>query len=189
LPALGIALIAPALLIVPVAPVAASTAQTGCVDSPLMEMNSSGVAGSARVCTTSSGVHAEVDASNLSSGNAYTAWFVYFDQPAACASVPCEPPDVLGDDPTGVLGRMDSLVAEPSGSGALAGDVHGLRLSSGSEVHLAIFGHGPANTDDNRLLARQLLTPEEPVLGAPGLGAPAASNHGAPVAVAVFQIP
>jgi hypothetical protein len=173
----------------PVAPAAASTAQPGCVDSPLIEMNSSGVAGSARVCTSSSGVHAEVDVSNLATGQAYTAWFVYFDQPTTCASTPCMPPDAIGDDPAGVLGRMDSLVADPSGTGALSGDVRGLRLSSGSEVQLPIFGHGPANTDDNRLLARQLLTPEDPMLGAPGLGVPATSNHGAPVAVAVIQIP
>jgi hypothetical protein len=48
-----------------------------------------------------------------------------------------------------------------------------------------MFEHGSASTSDNRFLARQLLTPQLPVLGPPGLGAPADGNVGHPVALAV----
>jgi hypothetical protein len=134
-------------------------------------------------------VRAEIYTNNLEAGEVYTAWFVYFDRADACNPRPCSPADAIGDNPLGVLGRMDSLIADASGSAAFTGEVRGLKLSSGSEVHLPVFGHGPANADDNRLLARQLLTPEAPMLGAPGLGVPAATNRGGPVAEATFAIP
>jgi hypothetical protein len=168
---------------------APAAAQTGCLDEPLLEMGNSGVAGTAQLCLSDAGVRAQVDTRNLAPGDAYTAWFVYFDQPTTCMGASCAPPDVVGDDPPGVLGRMDSLVADGMGVGDFSGRFRGLRVSSGAEVHLPIFGHGLADTDDNRARARQLLTPEEPVLGAPGLGVPAANHHGAAVAVARFQIP
>ena len=170
-------------------PPAAAQPQANCLDTPLMTMADSGVTGSARLCMSDAGVHAQVATSNLAAANAYTAWFVYFDQPSSCKTQPCMPPDATGDDPAGVLGRMDALVADGSGAGAFSGDFHGLRLSSGSQVHLPIFGHGPVSTDDNRARARQLLTPEDPTLGAPGLGVPAAHPHAGPVAVAIFEVP
>ncbi len=160
-----------------------------CLDAPLDPMGSTAIAGTARVCTSPLGVRAEIYTTNLAVGGAYTAWFVYFDQAAVCNPRPCTPADAIGDNPLGVLGRMDSLIADASGNGAFTGDVRGLKLSSGSEVHLPIFGHGRANTDDNHLLARQLLTPELPMLGAPGLGVPVATSRGGPVAEAMFEIP
>ena len=168
------------------APVSAA-AQAGCLDAPLVTMANSGVTGTARLCISDDGVQAQVASSNLAAANAYTAWFVYFDQPSSCQGQRCMPPDVIGDDPPGVLGRMDGLVADGSGAATFSGDYRGLRLVSGSEVHLPIFGHGPANTDDRRARARQLLTPEEPMLGAPGLGVPGA-NHAGSVAVAMFDV-
>jgi hypothetical protein len=160
-----------------------------CIDAPMGQMGTAGVAGSARVCTSPLGVRADIYTSNLAAGDAYTAWFIYFDQAAACNPRPCTPADAIGDNPLGVFGRIDSLIADASGNGAFTGDVRGLKLSSGSEVHLPVFGHGRASADDNRLLARQLLTPELPMLGAPGLGVPAATNRGGPVAEAVLVIP
>lgn len=189
-----IALVLPALVVgnAAAASAPAFAAQSGmsptCIDAPLDAMDST-VAGSGRICTSPLGVRAEIYANNLEAGSVYTAWFVYFDQAAACDPRPCTPADTVGDNPLGVLGRMDALVADASSKGAFTGEVRGLRMSSGSEVHLPVFGHGRANTDDNRLLARQLLTPELPMLGAPGLGVEAATNRGGPVAEAMFVIP
>jgi len=194
-PVLHAALVLPAIVVsavlatsTPALAVPSSTSPT-CLDAPLDSASSAGVAGTARVCTSPVGVRAEIFTTNLAAGEAYTAWFVYFDRADACNPRPCTPTDAIGDNPLGVLGRMDSLVADASGSGAFTGEVRGLKLSSGSEVHLPVFGHGLANADDNRLLARQLLTPEDPMLGAPGLGVPAATNRGGPVAEATFEIP
>ena len=168
---------------------AVANAQQGCLDAPVAPMGDAAIDGNARLCVTEDAVQAYVDTGNLTAGNAYTAWFVYFDRPETCQATPCSPADAIGDNPPGVFGRMDSLVADPAGIGDFAGNFRGLRLSSGSIVRVAIFGHGAASTDDNRTLARQLLTPEEPVLGAPGLGVPAANRHGAAVAVAAFVLP
>ena len=46
-----------------------------------------------------------------------------------------------------------------------------------------VFGHGAADITDGRRLARQLLTPEDPSIGAPHLGV---SPDGYPVANALF---
>jgi hypothetical protein len=163
--------------------------ETPCLDTPLVEQASSGVQGSAQLCVSRDGIRTRVQAEHLVSGSAYTSWVVYFDNPSACASTPCKPPDALGDDPAGVVGRVDGLVANGDGAGTFAGTFRDLRLSHGAEVHLPIFGHGPASTDNNRALARQLLTPQEPGLGAPMGGAAADGTQGAAVAVAVFTIP
>jgi hypothetical protein len=173
----------------PAALAAPAPAQPGCLDTPLVTMADSGVTGTARLCIGDDGVQAHVATRNLATDNAYTAWFVYFDRPLNCKTQPCMPPDAIGEDPVGVLGRMDALVADSSGVGAFEGDLRGLRLSSGSQVHLPIYGHGPASTDDYRARARQLLTPEDPMLGAPGLGVPAAQPQAGPVAVAIFEVP
>jgi hypothetical protein len=145
--------------------------QTNCLDTPLVSMADSGVTSSAQLCVRDEGVHAQVATSNLAAGDANTAWFVYFDRPANCRAMPCMPADAIGEDPVGVLGRMDGLVADATGAGTFAGDFRGLRLSGGSQVHLPIYGHGPASTD-NRARARQLLTPEDPILGAPDWASP-----------------
>jgi hypothetical protein len=168
---------------------APTPAQAGCLDTPLTSIAESGVTGSAMVCIGDGGVRAQVATSNLATDNAYTAWFVYIDQPSKCKTQPCTPPDATGEDPVAVVGRMDALVADSSGAGAFEGDFRGLRVSSGSEVHVPIYGHGPVSTDDYRARARQLLTPEDPLLGAPGLGVPAAHPNAGPVAVAIFVIP
>jgi hypothetical protein len=84
---------------------------------------------------------------------------------------------------------MDGAIAGASGRLHFTGNFRDLRFSHGSMVWIIMFEHGPASTTDNRFLARQLLTPQLPVLGAPGLGAPADGNVGHGVALAVFNIP
>src|SRR5918912_201548 len=105
---------------------------------------------------------ADMAAEKLNTGSAYTLWFVYFDDPASCATQPCTGADALGDDPVAVFSRMDGLVADGSGAARLAGDFRDLRLSQGSEVWLLMYGHGPANTEENRARARPLQTPQSP---------------------------
>lgn len=155
----------------------------------LVTLNNSGVAGSAKVCITSSGVHTHITAQNLTSGNPYTVWFVYFDNPQHCL-IPghCTPGDTTTPlaDPEGALGRYDSIVASGS-RGTFSGHV-GMIPSSGSEIHMPIFAHGSLSSDGH-IRARQLLTPQDPSLGAPGLGTSSDGTKGAPVAVAVFKVP
>ena len=66
--------------------------------------------------------------------------------------------------------------------------IAGFQLSHGSRVILILFDHGPANPD-NRRRARQLLTPEDPAFGAPGLGVVADGALGQFSAVAAVNIP
>ena len=164
-------------------------AATTCQSSPISQLANTGIQGNAILCTDGAGVHADMATTGLTPGNAYTVWFVYFDHPSLCQSTPCGPPDGLGDNPTGAFGRMDSVVADQTGSASFSGSFRGLRLSSKSEVWLLIFGHGAASTTDNRMLARQLLTPQKTVLGTPGLGTVADGDLGSGVAQAYIDLP
>jgi hypothetical protein len=157
----------------------------------------SGIQGSAELCID--GNHAAVSerTENLISGHAYTTWFAYIDDPTQCGNYPGGTPGVCADPdavlPTGspvvVFGRMDGAIAGARGRLHLTGNFRDLRFSHGSVVWIIMFEHGPASTSDNRFLARQLLTPQLPVLGPPGLGAPGDGNVGHGVALAVFNIP
>ena len=155
----------------------------------VVSVNNSGVTGSAKMCITASGVHTRITAQNLTAGNPYTVWFVYFDNPQNCLNPGhCTPGDTTTPlaDPEGVLGRYDSIVAAGS-RGTFSGHV-GMIPSSGSEIHLPIFAHGSLSSDGH-IRARQLLTPQDPSLGAPGLGTSSDGTKGGPVAVAVFKVP
>lgn len=149
----------------------------------------------------------------LAPGNAYTVWWVYIDDPASCANFPLPSPDVipfpetedyagpcgLADfftpdpseeflNPLAVFGRMDSVIAAHKRKTRFAGDLRGFTPSSGSQVWMFLFGHGPADESDKRQLARQLLTPEDPSSGVPHLGIEG-RPHGYPAGVVVFDIP
>jgi hypothetical protein len=155
----------------------------------LATLNNSGVTGSAKLCISASGVHTRITANNLTSGNPYTVWFVYFDNPMNCMNPGhCTPADTISPlaNPEGVLGRYDSIIATQS-RGTFSGHV-GMIPSSGSEIHMPIFAHGSLSPDGH-IRARQLLTPQDPSLGAPGLGTSSDGVKGAPVAVAVFIVP
>ena len=145
------------------------------------------VDGHALLCSGRNGMLARVRAEGLVPNDVYTVWWVYIDDPASCIQPgQCALEDFGGDNPLPVFGRMDSLVAD-SGRSAWFGDkLRGLTPSPGSQVWLLIFGHGPADRFDNRHLARQLLTPEDPHAGAPHLGNVVEGSLGFPAAVAVF---
>ena len=157
----------------------------------------SGIQGSAELCIDRNHASVSMQTENLISGNAYTTWFAYIDDPTQCGlyagGTPgvCSDPDAVlpANSPIVVFGRMDGAIAEESGHLRFTGNFHDLRFSHGSIVWIIMFGHGPASTTDNRSLARQLLTPQLPVLGAPGLGAPADGAVGHGVALAAFNIP
>ncbi len=91
-------------------------------------------------------------------------------------------------NPLVTYGRMDSTVAGRHGKVRFYGELRSFTPSPGSQVWMFIFGHGPAKQDDKRELARQLLTPEDPLSGAPHLGIEG-RGFGYPAGVVVFDIP
>jgi hypothetical protein len=116
---------------------------------------------------------------------------VYLDDPSKCVGGGpgvCGDADFGGDKPLGVFGRYDSAVAPRDGEEEFEGRVRDLRPSKGAQIWLLVFGHGPADTADRSHLARQLLTPEDPAVGAPHLGNVVDGERGRPAAVAVFTI-
>ena len=146
--------------------------------------------GRAHLCVTRRGVTAWMNARNLVPYDAYTVWWVYFDDPTLCeVSGECGGPDFGGTNPLGVFGRMDSAVAPRSGKKHFFGRISGFRPSSGSQIWLWIFGHGPADNSDGRHLARQLLTPELPPAGRPHLGNDIDGPLGFEAAIVKFEVP
>ncbi len=156
---------------------------------PVVSKNGSSISGHGTLVIDKDGADVRVVAKNLTPGVAYTAWFIYFNDTSQCL-VPfqCAPPDLTTplDNPTGVFGRMDAGVAGANGQLTFKGALRDFRVVAGSAVHIALFAHGPANATDGRERARQLLTPEAPALGSPGLGVGA--QNGFLVAAAVFDI-
>lgn len=145
--------------------------------------------GYSHICADDTGVQVQIIGSNLAVGDVYTAWFVYIDQPSSCKSQPCTPADLTSDDPAAIIARLDGVVVKNGGWAYFTGRIKDLKLSSGSLVWVALFGHGPASTGDNKKLARQLLTPQVPGLGAPGLGTAGDGALGRNRLLAAFPIP
>ena len=144
------------------------------------------VTGQGFVCPGPGGVSARLEARGLTPGNAYTLWFIYVPDGAACAAdeATCFGANGTGGDqsavPAEAFGRLSDVVAPSNGKATVSGDVPGLQLSTGSQVWLLLNGHG-ALKSDNLARARQLLTPEDPTVGAPNLGVLSlpASDHAA----------
>jgi hypothetical protein len=161
---------------------------------PIIALNDTGITGEAKLCVDSSGVRSELAARNLVPGYVYSIWFAYIDQPSTCLTPgQCSDPDFyVGHSPVAVFGRTDSGVATRS-AGFFSGNVRNLRLSSGSQVWLVAHFHGPASVDDNRELARQLLTAQDPIFGVPEGGALVdmvnGQPKGRPAFIAIFNIP
>lgn len=171
------------------------------------------LSGKGTVCVTEFGLWSSMKVRGLTAGNAYTTWWVYIDDAESCANFPLPVPEVIPfpepenfagpcgladfftQDPSGeflnplaVFGRMDSAIAGQHRKTRFAGDLRDFTPSSGSQVWLFIFGHGPADQSDKRQLARQLLTPEDPGSGAPHLGIEG-RPYGYPAGVVVIDIP
>lgn len=155
----------------------------------LMPENGSPASGRAVLVVNNGGAHVLIHAEKLTPGVAYTVWFVYFDDTSRCL-IPhqCADADLTMpvSDPQGVFGRMDSAIAGDNGELTFQATLRDFRISAGSAVLLALFEHGPASTTDNQERARQLLTPQAPGLGAPGLGV--GTQKGFLVGAATFDI-
>jgi hypothetical protein len=171
------------------------------------------LSGKGTVCVSPFGLWSLVKVRGLTAGNAYTTWWVYIDDPESCANFPLPSPDPipfpepenfagpcgLADfftmDPSGeflnplaVFGRMDSVIAREKRMTYFTGDLRDFEPSSGSQIWLFVFGHGPADQSDKRQLARQLLTPEDPGSGVPHVGIEG-RPYGYPAGVVVIDIP
>jgi hypothetical protein len=159
-----------------------------CLDAPFTQVSESGVEGTAGLCSDSDGVRAALWVHGLREGEAYTAWLAYFDRPSACSHGPCGFIDLRGDDPPGVLGRIDGAFAPSSGELELRAAFRDLRLTSDAQVTLLVLSHGAGNEADGRTRARQLLTPQMLELGAPMGNALADRGRGWLHAQAIFTI-
>lgn len=160
------------------------------------------VKGRGELCSSPSGLAANLKLLNLTPGHAYTVWWVYQDNPSLCSDDPsgtggfsltgevsnCELLDFAGEKPLGVFGRMASGVVPRSGRLKMKGQFGGMQPSAGSEIWLWAFTHGPADLIDGAALARQLLTPEDPNAGVPHLGNFIDEQRGFPAATIVFKI-
>jgi len=155
----------------------------------VLPRNGSSISGHGTLVVNNEGADVAIHVNSLTPGVAYTTWFLYFDKTADClVANQCGNADLSmpSSNPGGVLGRMDSAVAGTNGELTFKGTLRDFRVSAGSSVHIAVYAHGPVNVTDNRERARQLLTPETPALGAPGLGI--GTTKGFLVAGAVFDI-
>ena len=166
------------------------------------------IGGSAKLCIDDSGLQGKMRVNNATEGNAYTVWWVYINDPVCPGGgfFGCvwtffgdEPSDFLefspelcgvaipcvDEEPLAVFGRMDSAVGKGSGKLRFSNKLNDMRVSSGSQVWMLMFGHGEA-ADGGTQLARQLLTPEDPASGFPHVGV---NPFGYPAGVAIFEIP
>jgi hypothetical protein len=154
------------------------------------------VSGRAELCVDDNRLTANLKTANLTQGNAYTVWWVYFDDADNCIggfpdaeNAKCGFADFgPAADPNAVFGRMDSVVAPRKGRSSFSGSWRGMQATEGSEVWFLVFGHGSADTVDGKHLARQTLTPEDPNAGTPHLGIVGIADGGYPVVVAVFGL-
>ncbi|MEM1229130.1 MAG: hypothetical protein AAGI15_01230 [Pseudomonadota bacterium] len=153
---------------------------------PLEEMSASG---NARLCVLPERLRARGVLNDLVPGNAYTVWWVYIDQPGECQGgfAACVEAFFLDANPRAVFGLMDSGIASRRGQIYFEDTLNGMDPTRNAQVWYLVFGHGPADRSDGRRLARQLLTPEDPNVGAPFLGVEGEPT-GYPVAEAVFTV-
>ncbi len=152
-----------------------------------------GAYGTTNLCIKANGLKAQFSAKGLMAGDAYTVWWVYFDRPDLCTAPGCSDDDFApsaagGGTPLGVFGRFGSAVAPRNGKVHITDTWGGMQPSSGAELWLLMLGHGPADVGDGRHLARQLLTPEDPLAGMPHLGNDVDGTGFTPVAITVYIV-
>lgn len=110
----------------------------------------------ARLVRTGEGISFTIDTEQLLGGHAYTVWVVVVNDPGACSSRPCSPPDILLNPETdsqvvygtgnvvggsGEAGFGGALRRGPIPDGWLPDQ--GLDDPRGAEVHLVLNDHGP----------------------------------------------
>jgi hypothetical protein len=112
------------------------------------------------------GIRIRLKTQNLVPRNAYTIWWVLFNEPENCLTRPCTAADVLtrADAVKGDIGfatgrffnTAEGTFTAQLAKGPLAGGWYGHGLSNprGAEVHLVIHDHGPRLPE----LARNMIT-------------------------------
>ena len=160
-----------------------------CHELPVTALATSTVEGQGRVCFDDDGVvRPALQVGGLTPGHAYTAWLAYFDRPETCAQTPCSLVDLSGDDPSGVLGRISSGVANQTRTLTLRTELHDLVITPGAQLSLILLNHGQASIVDGRARARQLLTAEMPDLGSAAFGTADDGRRAFPHAQAVLYL-
>jgi hypothetical protein len=156
-----------------------------------------GASGKAKLCMNDKGMKAKFKVDHLMEGDAYTVWWVYFDDPSLCTHGPAPgtcgegdlaPSEAGGGTPLGVFGRFGSTVGTHNGKAHISDSWGGMLPSIGAEIWILMLSHGPANYWDGRHLARQLLTPEDPLAGMPHLGNDVDGPGFIPVALTVHIV-
>lgn len=160
-----------------------------CLTVPIQALAASPIEGHARLCLDRPGVRPTLWASGIRTGEVYTAWLAYFDDPSSCLNKPCDTFDLLGDDPAGVLARVDGGIGPDAGEIHLQAHIRDLDLARRSQVSVLLLGHGSVSGKTRRMRARQLLTLQTPELGAPLAGAAADGGRAWPLGQAVFIVP
>jgi opacity protein-like surface antigen len=105
--------------------------------------------------TNESGATVQFQTSELTSGNAYTAWWIIFNNPGACADDPCNLGDLGNAAVSAEIAYATGHVIGGSGNGNFgahlpAGDTPGGWFGNGftnpteAEVHVLIHDHGPS---------------------------------------------
>ena len=127
--------------------------------------NDNKVQGHSKLIRSEGGLKAKIETRGLGKFNAFTLWFVVFNNPDACATDPCtvadlEIPDAQGDFLYGggivtsggftrFSGKLDAGDSSGSGFpeiGAPPEAAIGLTNPMGADVLLAIHSHGPATS-------------------------------------------
>jgi hypothetical protein len=124
--------------------------------------------GSTTLTRTDSGISMTVHAVGLTANNAYTVWFVIFNNPEQCATTLCGVPDVFANRGTPSLRLAAGHVVGDSGIGDFGGQLSagntggpacssnpatlgicgpGLLDARTATIHLVVRSHGPAIPD------------------------------------------
>jgi hypothetical protein len=114
----------------------------------------------ATLMTTEAGAFASLATRELTPGNAYTLWWVVINEPTACETSPCKPPDVLqrSNITRADVGYADGVIAGKDGTGWFVSHLPvgtlrqawfgtGFDNPQGAEIHLVINDHGPLLPD------------------------------------------
>jgi hypothetical protein len=127
------------------------------------------VVGAGQLNRTQTGVSLEISTTALAPGNAYTVWWIVFNNPAACAPTGCSGADLGNPAVNGSVLNATGGVADATGRAKFSaflpvGFIHtnpsdevadaafkrhmfgpGLQNLKGAEIHAVIKSHGPAN--------------------------------------------
>ena len=158
----------------------------GCIDAPVVQLDSSGIAGQAQLCVTDEAVRPGLRVANLTPDTAYLALFEYFEQPSTCLAFPCDHADLRFDGSGGTLARMDATIAGGTRQADLWGDFRNLLLTRDSQVTLTLYDRGSVRGENGQRRAHFLLS--LPILspaGRTGAGG-GDSGQGRAVARAIF---